>query len=153
MPAEVVGACVDDRVGSSHEVGRCLDVDALGRSRRAAAIVQSSSSSGAGGQSAIGVLGFGRKFWTITSWTWPWRSWRLGDRRQRAQTVGAVLADPDEHARGERDGELAGERERREATLGRLVRGQAVRVEVVAQRLEHHPLAGCDRAQRASSSR
>ncbi len=23
----------------------------------------------------MAVPGFGRKFWTITSWTWPWARW------------------------------------------------------------------------------
>src|SRR5438094_473651 len=42
--------------------------------RRAAAHVQRSSSTGGSGAAAIRVPGFARKFWTITSWTWPPRS-------------------------------------------------------------------------------
>src|SRR2546430_1031961 len=42
---------------------------------RAAAHVHSSSSSDGSGAAAIRVPGLARKFWTITSWTWPKRSW------------------------------------------------------------------------------
>ena len=30
----------------------------------------------------MAVPGLGRKFWTITSWTCPWRRWAVGDGRQ-----------------------------------------------------------------------
>ncbi len=46
----------------------------LGSSRtRAAAIVQRYSSVEGGDAAAMAVPGLGRKFWTMTSWTWPWR--------------------------------------------------------------------------------
>ena len=73
---------------------------------------------------------------------------RRGDRLERGDAVGAGLADADEDAGGERDRELAGGLERGQAPLGRLVGRAAVAVEVVAERLDHHPLAGRDGSQR-----
>ena len=50
--------------------GACRWIDG-GRITRAAATVQRYSSSGHAGALCIAVSAFGRKFWTITSWTWP----------------------------------------------------------------------------------
>ena len=46
-----------------------------GSRRRAAATVHTSSSGGHGAERCIAVPALGRKFWTITSCTWPWRRW------------------------------------------------------------------------------
>ena len=95
---------------------------------------------GTAARACIAVPGLGRKFWTITSCTWPWRRCDVGDGLERVDAVGARLADADEDAGGERDGQLAGGLERGQAALGRLVGRAAVAVEVGVERLEHHPL-------------
>ena len=95
--------------------------------------------------------GLGRKFWTITSWTWPCaggsrrsprapRCGRLGSRRCRRgfRRVG--------------DLQFAGPLEvssRRAGTLSGALGG----VEIATQGLEHHSLARRDRRRSASSSR
>ena len=123
-----------------------------GRISRAAATAQRYSSGGHGGASCIAVPGFGRKFWTITSCTWPWRACDCRDGLERGDDVGAVLADADEDPGRERDGELAGGLERGEPALGRLVGRAAVAVEVGIERLDHHPLRRADTARRRASS-
>ncbi len=63
-----------------------------------------------------------------------------GDRLEGLDPVVAGLADPHEDPAGERDPQLARSLEGGEAPLRRLVGGAPVGVEVVAQRLDHHPL-------------
>ena len=63
-----------------------------GRSSRAAAIVQRWSSSDGSGWSAIRVPGFARKFWTITSWRWPWRRWSARERLERLEPLGSRVS-------------------------------------------------------------
>ncbi len=69
MPASSRGARSSERLG-----GACTRRSG-GRMSRAAAIDHTSSSVGHGGWPAMAVPGLGRKFWTMTSWTWPWRRW------------------------------------------------------------------------------
>ena len=95
----------------------------------------------------MAVPGLGRKFWTMTSCTWPQRPWASAMAVQRRQPVGAGLADADQDAGGEGDGQPARGLQRRQAALGGLVRRPAVGGQVGAQRLEHHPLAGRHRPQ------
>ena len=83
----------------------------------------------------------------MTSCTCPWRAWLSAIASQRGDAVSSRLADADEDAGGERDGEPSGRFECRQPSLGRLVGRTAMAVEVVAQRLEHHPLARADSAQ------
>ena len=65
---------------------------------------------------------------------------RRGDGLERVDAVVPGLADADEDAGGERDGQLAGRLERGQAPLGHLVGRAAVGLEVGVERLEHHPL-------------
>ncbi len=71
----------------------------------------------------------------------------LGDGGQRVDAVLAGLADADEDAGGERDGQLAGCLERGQAALGGLVGRAPVGLEVRVERLDHHPLRGSHRPQ------
>ena len=70
-----------------------------------------------------------------------------GDGLQGGGAVGPGLADADQDPRGERDAQPAGRLEGVEPASRRLVRGAAVGLEIPAQRLDHHPLAGRHRAQ------
>ncbi len=72
---------------------------------------------------------------------------RLRDRDERFSAVAPVLADADEDPCRERDGRRPGGFERRESPVGGLVGRTSMAVEVVAERLDHHPLAGADRPQ------
>jgi hypothetical protein len=65
-----------------------------GRTIRAQAIVQRSSSSGGSGASAIFVPGFARKFWTITSWTWPCSPWAAAIARSASSRSARVSPIP-----------------------------------------------------------
>ena len=88
-----VGWGLEMDLGGKHEPGGGdRPQELVGRTRRLA---------------AMAVRGLGRKFWTMTSWTWPWRRVGLGDRPQGGKPVGPGLADPDEDACRERDGQLA----------------------------------------------
>ena len=69
MPAASSGARSSDRLGGAW---RWISA---GRMRRATATVHTSSSGGQGAADHIAVPALGRKFWTITSCTWPWRRW------------------------------------------------------------------------------
>ena len=73
---------------------------------------------------------------------------RGGDGAQRRQLAGPVVADADQDARGEGDGELAGELQGGQPAGRRLVGRAPVRVQALGQRLEHHALAGRHRAER-----
>ena len=95
----------------------------------------------------MAVPGFGRKFWTITSCTCPWRRCESAMASSAVDPVGPVLADADEDARGERDGQLTGGLEGGQAALGGLVRSAPVAGEVAAEGLDHHPLRRRDGAQ------
>ena len=70
-----------------------------------------------------------------------------GDRHERVDPIGDRLADAHEDPGGERDLEPAGGLERGQPTGGDLVGRAAVAVEVVPERLDHHPLAGRHGAQ------
>ena len=100
----------------------------------------------------IAVPGLGRKFWTITSCTWPYRRWasamassastrsaRSSPMPTRMPVVNGIGSSPRRLEGGQ-------------APLGRLVRRPAVAGEVGAQRLEHHPLDGATGRSAASSS-
>ena len=63
-----------------------------------------------------------------------------GERLERRDAVLLGLADPHEDPRRERDPQLTRGADRRQAHLRVLRRGRLVRDEVVADRLEHHPL-------------
>ena len=95
----------------------------------------------------MAVPGLGRKFWTMTSCTWPWRAWEAATARSAASCAGPVVADADQDAGGEGDGQLARRLQRGQPARRLLVGRAAVRRQVVAQRLEHHPLAGRHLAQ------
>ncbi len=70
-----------------------------------------------------------------------------GDRLQRVDPVLAVLADPDQDARRERDPQLARPFQRGEAAGGQLVRRAAMARQVLAQALDHHALRDGDALQ------
>ena len=72
---------------------------------------------------------------------------QAGERLQRRHAVVLRLADPDEDPARERDAQLAGGFERPEPQARVLGRRALVRDQVVAQRLEHHPLRRGDLAQ------
>ncbi len=116
--------------------------------RRASAMAWSRSSGGQGGASCIFVPGLGRKFWTITSCTCPWRSCDAPNREQRVEPLLGRLAEADEDAGRERDAGAAGGFERGEAAgrglVGRAVVRAAGLVEPVGERLQHHPLRRAD---------
>jgi hypothetical protein len=67
------------------------------------------------------------------------------DRRDRGYPVGPGFADADQDPRREWDGQLSGGLQGGQATLGLLVRRAAMGIKPDGQRLDHHPLAGCDR--------
>ena len=62
-------------------------------------MAQRRSSGGQAAAPAMAVPGLGRKFWTMTSWTWPWRACDGGDGPQRGQLARPVVADADQDAR------------------------------------------------------
>jgi hypothetical protein len=72
---------------------------------------------------------------------------RLRDRDERFSAVAPVLADADEDPCRERNGRRPRGFERRESPVGGLVGRTSMAVEVVAERLDHHSLAGADRPQ------
>ena len=72
---------------------------------------------------------------------------RRGDGPQGRHLAGPVVADADQDPGGERDVQLAGGIERGQAAGRVLVGGAAVGLEVGGQGLDHHALAGRDRAQ------
>ncbi len=72
---------------------------------------------------------------------------RAGDGLQGGQLACPVVADADEDAGGEGDGQLTRGLERGQPTRGLLVGRTAVRGQSLGQGLEHHPLAGRDLAQ------
>ena len=72
---------------------------------------------------------------------------RGGDGVQGGQLVAAPVADADQDPGGEGDGELAGEFQGGQAPGRHLVRRPSVRRQALGQSLEHHALAGRDRAQ------
>ena len=67
------------------EVGRRLHVD-LGRAAPGGPPrwPTARSSAGQGAARAMAVPGLGRKFWTMTSWTWPWRPCEAAMARRAA---------------------------------------------------------------------
>ena len=65
---------VNDAVPGERLGGACTLISAP-KTRRVAATVQRRSSRLGSGAPAIFVPGFARKFWTMISWMWPWRSW------------------------------------------------------------------------------
>src|SRR5581483_1571387 len=112
---------------SSLRFGGACTCTSGGRITRASAIASRNSSSGQGRALCIVVPGLARKFCTMTSCTCPYRAC--------ASAIGAILADADEDAGGERDRQPAGGVERGQAALGRLVRRAAVALEIGPQRL------------------
>ena len=72
---------------------------------------------------------------------------RVGDSHQGVDAISARFADTDQDPRRERDLELAGRFQSREATFGSLVGCTAMAREIVTQRLDHHPLARAHRSQ------
>ncbi len=99
--------------------------------------------------SPIGVSGFARKFWTITSWMWPNSSCNARIASSASMRSCCGLPDPDEDARRERNLQETGLANHREPRRGPLVRGVLVRAtgraEPVGDGLEHDALAGRDR--------
>ena len=77
---------------------------------------------------------------------------QVADRNERVHAFAGRLTDADEQARGERDAELAGERDRPEPARGQLVGrpivSHAALEETLRERLEHQPHAHVDFAQR-----
>ena len=73
---------------------------------------------------------------------------RGGNGPQGGQLVGPGVADADQDARGEGDGQLPGGLQGGQTAGRHLVGRAAVGVEALGQRLEHHALAGRHRAQR-----
>ena len=67
------------------------------------------------------------------------------DRLQSRELIGPGVADAHENAGGERDLQLAGSFERRQAALGRLVGRATMGLEVRIDRLDHHPLTRAER--------
>ena len=110
------------------------------------------SSCGQGGSRCMPVPGLGRKFWTITSCTWPWRAW-LSAMASRARTR-SIGSSPMPTRMPVVNGmaELAGGLEGGEAARRRLVGRAAVALEVVAERLDHHPLRRARPVRRRASS-
>ena len=107
-----------------------------------------SSSGGHGGCPAMAVPGLGRKFWTITSWTWPWRRWESAMASRAARRSSRVSPMPTRMPGGEGDGQLARPAPAWPAGGRGLVRGTAVGGQLRDQRLDHHALAGRHRPQR-----
>ena len=71
MPASSRTPKSSDRLG-----GACRWISG-GRITLARAMASRYWSSGQDGTSCMAVPGLGRKFWTITSWTWPCRRWAV----------------------------------------------------------------------------
>ncbi len=142
MPASSSGPSSSERLG-----GACTWISG-GSTRRAAAMAQCRSSGGQGAALNMAVPALGRKFWTMTSCTCPWRACEAAMARSAASWSARVVADADEDAGGEGDGQLAGGLQGGQPAGGLLVGRPPVGVEALGQRLEHHPLAGRHRAQR-----
>ena len=137
---EQVGRAASARTGWAAPAGgrRRAGSRGPGRWRRA------KSSCGHGGAACIAVPGFGRKFWTITSCTWPWRRW-LAAMASRASTRSARSSPMPTRmpvVNGMASSPAASRVARRR--VGRLVGRAAVGGEVGAERLDHHPLARGD---------
>ena len=143
--APVVDAGVEQHAEVVGQVGRAWTWTSGGRTRRARAMA-SRCSSGGHGAPCMAVPGLGRKFWTITSCTWPWRrceaamasraasrSARLSPMPTRMPVVKGMPRRPAaSSAASRRSGVLSGS-------------GWAA--EVAPQGLDHHPLAGRHRPQ------
>ena len=142
-PAPVVDPGLEQRDQIVGEVGRGLEVD-LGRQDQPGHRDRPAGTRrrGTAASRNIAVPGLGRKFWTMTSWTWPWRRWDAAMASSDVDPVGPGLADADQDPGREGDGQLAGRLERGQPAGRGLVRGAAVGVEALGQGLEHHPLAG-----------
>ena len=95
----------------------------------------------------MAVPALGRKFWTMTSCTWPWRAW-LAAMASRAVTRSARSSPiPTRIPVVNGMPQPAGRLEGGQPAGGRLVRSAPVGGQVVAQGLDHHALAGADRPQ------
>ena len=79
----------------------------------------------------------------MTSWTWS----KPGERLQRGDPVLLGLADADQDPARERDLQLAGGADRRQALVRVLGRRALVGDQVGVDRLEHQALGGGDLAQ------
>ncbi|CAB4590844.1 unannotated protein [freshwater metagenome] len=73
---------------------------------------------------------------------------RRGDGFECRQPIGTGFTQPHQDSGGERNAQLAGVLQRRQASHRVLVGRSAVAGQIVAQRLDHHPLTGRHRAQR-----
>ena len=107
-------------------------------------MAHSRSSGGQGAALAMAVPGLGRKFWTITSWTWPWRAWEAAMACRAASCPGRSSPMPTRIpvVKGMWSSPAASRVARRRA--GSLSGRAAMRVEILRQRLDHHALAGRD---------
>ena len=142
--APVVDAGVEQRGQLVGEVRRRLHVD-LGRQDQAGrrnGPLQVLGKAGLGAEH--GRAGLGQEVLHDHLLHVPVAGVRLGDDVKGGQLIGPRVADADEDAGGEGDGQLAGEVQGGQAA-GRLLVGRpAVRTKALGQRLEHHALAGCD---------
>ena len=110
-------------------------------------MVHRNSSVGHGAARCIAVPGLGRKFWMITSWTWPWCRWldAIAARASRRSARVSPIPTSRPVVKGIPASPAASRvtEPPRRGLVGRGAVGGQVRVE----RLDHHPLAGRDLAQ------
>ena len=74
----------------------------------------------------MGMSGLARKFWMMTSWMWPYFSWRARMARKGVNALVDGFADADEDAGGEGEVEFAGFFDGAEAEGGGFVGGFGV---------------------------
>ena len=122
------------------------------KTSRATAIVQRWSSRSGSGAAAIRVPGLARKFWTMISWIWPWRSWsarsasiasirsaRVSPMPMRRPEVNGTAASPARSMVARRGGGVLVGRAEMRAAAGREARGGG---------LQHDPHRRRHRAER-----
>ena len=147
----------ETRVDIRRQVRRRLDVH---RRARARAAPPRGSAGGrrptARARRASGSAGLARKFWTMTSWMCPYRSWRSRMAIERVDALADGFADADQDARRERDAQLPGERDGPDPARGHLVGRTVVRHAASRSRSESvssmMPHAHVDLAQRGQVS-
>ena len=145
--AEVVDAGIEKDARVVDEIGRCLHVHIGGKDRPGQPDRVDEILDRAGRVIAHEGIGLGDEVLDDDLLHVAKALVRRGDRLKGLDAIGSVLADSDEDAGRERDGELPRRVERGEPSLGGLVRGPSVSGEVGSQRLDHHALARSHPAQ------
>ena len=130
-PAPVVDAGGEQRAKSSERLGGACRCTSGGRTRRATAMAHCRSSGGQGRRPEHGGARLGQEVLDDHLLHVPVAGCEAGDGLQRGELARPVVADADQDAGGEGDGQLAGRLEGGQASRGFLVGRTAVRVEAL----------------------